>query len=538
MIRVIVADDEYKVCQLICQLIHWDALGMQLVGTASNGIEALQMIEAEKPDLVLTDIRMPGYDGMELLKRARLANPAMEFIIISGYSQFEYAQTAIRYGVSDYILKPVNEEALNATLQKVRQRYLEHQAQAEENREQKKQQVMDQARLRDTLWMDLELGQTSAVLEILNEKYRYHFEKGMFRVFLIQADIKDNKNLSEHYAENVMELLNSKLPGLFKKRVEPLCTDSEVFCRGRKAAGILNYKEEETAAVRNALEVLIGDLSKELHAFEYIRFHLAVSSAVSDTEKLSGCVTEAELAMGQRLCVRNSLFLEEIPENAKFNSDDLYKPFSVMVRQSLDLQDTEQIRRGVEQIHEGALAFHLNGVQMLRLVKDAYRLFLMSGVFQSEYHFEDRETREESFYRKAELCSSHENLFAYLAEVCRKNMEDACAWFNIEKMRPINQAKRYIKKHFSEGISLEEVSSEVGFSSSYFSTLFRKETGKTFLEYLMDVRIEEAKVLLRESKMTIEMVVKSVGVNDYKRFSKTFKKNTGISPKEYRNLYS
>lgn len=175
---------------------------------------------------------------------------------------------------------------------------------------------------------------------------------------------------------------------------------------------------------------------------------------------------------------------------------------------------------------------------MLRLVKDAYRLFLMSGVFQSEYHFEDRETREESFYRKAELCSSHENLFAYLAEVCRKNMEDACAWFNIEKMRPINQAKRYIKKHFSEGISLEEVSSEVGFSSSYFSTLFRKETGKTFLEYLMDVRIEEAKVLLRESKMTIEMVAKSVGVNDYKRFSKTFKKNTGISPKEYRNLYS
>ena len=209
MIRVIVADDEYKVCQLICQLIHWDALGMQLVGTASNGIEALQMIEAEKPDLVLTDIRMPGYDGMELLKRARLLNPNMEFIIISGYSHFEYAQTAIRYGVSDYILKPVNEEALNATLQKVRQRYLEHQAEAEENREQKKQQVLDQARLRDTLWMDLEQGQIPAELEALNEKYRYHFAEGVFRVFLIQADVKDNKNLSEHYAENVMELLNS-----------------------------------------------------------------------------------------------------------------------------------------------------------------------------------------------------------------------------------------------------------------------------------------------------------------------------------------
>ena len=93
---------------------------------------------------------------MELLKRARIQNPDMEFIIISGYSHFEYAQTAIRYGVSDYILKPVNEEALNATLQKVRQRYMEHQALTEKNLEQKKQQVLDQARVRETLWMDLE----------------------------------------------------------------------------------------------------------------------------------------------------------------------------------------------------------------------------------------------------------------------------------------------------------------------------------------------------------------------------------------------
>ena len=82
------------------------------------------------------------------------------------------------------------------------------------------------------------------------------------------------------------------------------------------------------------------------------------------------------------------------------------------------------------------------------------------------------------------------------------------------------------------------MSSAAGFSSSYFSTLFRKETGKNFLEYLMDVRIEEAKTLLRESRMTIEAVAKAVGVNDYKRFSKTFKKTTGSSPKEYRNLYS
>ena len=219
MIRVLVADE--KVCQLICKLIHWEELEMKLVGTASNGIGSLQMIEAEHPDLVLTDIRMPGYDGMELLKRARIQNPDMEFIIISGYSHFEYAQTAIRYGVSDYILKPVNEEALNATLQKVRQRYMEHQVLTEKNLEQKKQQVLDQARVRETLWMDLEYARIPQNMEALNEKYWYHFQEGKFRTFLIQADVKNNENLSENYADNVMELVNSKVPGLFEKLKRP-----------------------------------------------------------------------------------------------------------------------------------------------------------------------------------------------------------------------------------------------------------------------------------------------------------------------------
>ena len=240
---------------MICKLIHWEELEMKLVGTASNGIGALQMIEAEHPDLVMTDIRMPGYDGMELLKRARIQNPDMEFIIISGYSHFEYAQTAIRYGLSDYILKPVNEEALNATLQKVRQRYMEHQALTEKNLEQKKQQVLDQARVRETLWMDLEYARIPRNMEALNEKYWYHFQEEKFRTFLIQADVKNNENLSENYADNVMELVNSKVPGLFEKL---------------------------KSALKAGLENMISTLCMELHAFEYMRFHLAVSGEVQD----------------------------------------------------------------------------------------------------------------------------------------------------------------------------------------------------------------------------------------------------------------
>ncbi len=538
MIRVIVADDEYKVCQLICQLIDWEGLGMRLIGTASNGLEALQMIEAEKPDLVLTDIRMPGFDGMELLKRARTVKADMEFIIISGYSHFEYAQTAIRYGVSDYILKPVNKETLNATLQKVRQRYLEHKTLEEENLEQKKQQATAQARLRELLWKDLEEEQIPKELEAFNEKYRYHFKNGLFRIFLIQADVKDNQELNEDYVNNVMEVLNSKLEGIFNRHVSPLCIDSEIFCKSEGASAILNYSEEKDGKLLNALEALISGLSRELHVFEHIRFHLSVGHAVWSVAKLAECMKEAELAMGQRLLLRNNTFLSEIPESIEFDEDSLYQSFSEVIRQCLDLQKTEGIEKAVYELQASALSLGLNGSQMLSLVQASYRIFLLSSIFQEKFRFVDREAMEVRFNHESILCSNREMLFSYLAETCKKNIEEAVNWYEAEKIRPINQAKQYIQEHFAEPLSLEEVSAQAGFSSSYFSTLFRKETGKNFLEYLIDVRIEEAKKLLRKSGSTIEQIGKAVGISDYKRFAKTFKKITGISPKEYRKLYS
>ena len=107
MIKVVIADDEEKVCQLIMGLIDWESLGMRIVGVAHNGIEALERIKECKPDLIITDIRMPGYDGLELIRQTQEIKADVDFIIISGYRHFDYAQNAIKYGVGDYLLKPI-----------------------------------------------------------------------------------------------------------------------------------------------------------------------------------------------------------------------------------------------------------------------------------------------------------------------------------------------------------------------------------------------------------------------------------------------
>ena len=110
--RVIIADDEQKVCQLIYDLVPWENYGMTVVGMAYNGLDTLDLIKKQAPDLVITDIKMPGCDGLELIHRAKKQQEKIDFIIISGYRFFEYAQNAIKYGVSDYLLKPIKQEEL------------------------------------------------------------------------------------------------------------------------------------------------------------------------------------------------------------------------------------------------------------------------------------------------------------------------------------------------------------------------------------------------------------------------------------------
>ena len=115
MLKVLIADDEKKICRLIQMLVNWDELDMQLVGVANNGIDALRMVNEEKPDILITDICMPGCDGIEIIRQAREQKISMEVLIISGYADFAYAQSAIHYGVSEYLLKPIKQDELTAS---------------------------------------------------------------------------------------------------------------------------------------------------------------------------------------------------------------------------------------------------------------------------------------------------------------------------------------------------------------------------------------------------------------------------------------
>jgi len=130
--KVLIVEDEFRIGLMIKRLIKWDEIGLECIGLAENGEIALKIIEKEKPDIVITDIRMPKIDGLELISLVKQKNDYIRFVIITGYKEFEYAHKALRYGVNDYLLKPINEEELNKVLKRI-QAELSQKHEEEEN---------------------------------------------------------------------------------------------------------------------------------------------------------------------------------------------------------------------------------------------------------------------------------------------------------------------------------------------------------------------------------------------------------------------
>jgi two-component system response regulator YesN len=538
MIRVLVADDEKKVSQLICQLINWHKLGMSLVGTAANGIEALEMIKQKQPDLVITDIRMPGIGGLELVEQVKALNSNIQFIIISGYSQFEYAQTAIRFGVSDYLVKPIKQDVLNATLSKIKSRFDAIRQQELDQVHILEKQEEDKIRLRKLLWQEIVSGQADTNLNFINDTFHYNFCNGNFRIFCLSADVLNIDELNEPYATDVLKLLYENTVFSIDKHLKSSCSDLQTFLVDNRISGIVNYEPKYDQKILDSLSSFIYEYCSEHHIYEHMKFHMSISDKTTDISYLKTLIEQVDLVLGQRLFNKDNTLLTDIPLCPDIEKDQLLKQYSTELKHAIDLKDLKILDSTFISLKNEIKQKEMCGMQIIKIVEEAYHLFIITHNINSDFFFTHAESMEFDFSRKLSLCSSFDMLFDLLSEISRENMATAISQTDQDRIRPINKAKLYIQDNFAKPLTLEEVSAEAGFSPSYFSTLFRKETGENFSDYLMNVRVEYAKTLLRDSQIKIKDICANIGYNDYKRFTKKFKQLTGVSPKEYRDLYS
>jgi len=270
--KVIIADDEPKVSQLIMHLIDWDNLNLEHVATAHDGHIALELIKKHNPEIVITDIRMPGCDGIELIKRAKEFNPDIDFIVVSGYQHFDYAYNAIKYGVKDYFLKPLKKNDINVTLTKMVNNYAEKSMKEFYHQE-------DVARLKrdliESIYYDtLTVSIQEKSLNQINLDYGLSFTEGFYQALIIKPDFDYQYDLN-----GAMKIILDKISNIARQILKTLCSEIISVTLEDRIFVIINYKEDNKKQIRRAFNYIID----ESHLFRDVIKNLMISIGLGKT---------------------------------------------------------------------------------------------------------------------------------------------------------------------------------------------------------------------------------------------------------------
>lgn len=535
MLKILIADDEQKICQLIEKLINWPELGMEVIATVENGIQALEVIRAERPDIAITDIRMPGCDGLELVRLGKEENPGMEFVIISGYRHFEYAQTAIRYGVNAYILKPIKKDELTETLKRLAGKFRQETQQLSDEEQMKLTLKTDEGTLRQTFLSDLicrrNKERLTYSLERIRQEFHFSFIPDSFSMGIMKMDgrVLDDKENREFMAGKVRDAL-LRLLGDCVHEYEMTDADSFFYI-------LLNFEEKQWGNVRRQMKALLDEMRIQGGILKDIAVTMALGTVCKSLEELGGSLKNARLWIEERLMIGTGKLLEgEFTRQGDFSESSLFAEFNQKMSKALESLEVFPVRDAMIELKDGMLARSgITGHEILQMTKEVCNLYLF---FMKNYRIRIEEDFLESFLAGADNCASAPELFDYLIRRVTASYEKAARLKRQDENRPIRIVKQYMAEHYQEPLTLEQVSAIAELSPAYLSTIFKKDTGMTFLEYLSKIRMDTAKQLLKETNRTVADICKTVGYNDVRYFTKTFTKYSGLKPNEYRKLYS
>ncbi|MBD3920263.1 response regulator transcription factor [Paenibacillus sp. PR3] len=507
MYKVLIVDDEPSIREGMTTLIEWEDYGFEVCGTAANGREALAKADELEPDLMLVDIRMPGINGLELIERIREKGGDCHFLILSGYSDFDYAKKAIGFRVDGYLLKPVDEKELCESLARIRDRLIEE-------KEHKRQQESEVAWRGEQLIASVVTGTAG---DSLSEELwgpisqRLELDWTSFRVALIEAD------LSEDEESAGVGLLKSKWSRELDRE------QSFVFATEPYVGILLRADEQGEAQWHQELAKLLKD--------EKVPLFISVGGKVNSFLDVRLSYEQAMEGMRQRFVLGMGVIVQtdEAGENKQAIEPGELDSYADQLFLAMDIGNKDSAFRTVEAIAERMAEARLDEEtvksSMAQMASVAFNKLAAANpkTFTSAHSFAPIIS---DMIRQRSLQSLITHLNQAIEGTVRYSAEHSPETI-------IKQVEDFIRRHSSENLKLETIADLFNYNSSYLGKLFKTHTGEYFNTYLDKVRIEKAKELLAQG-LKVHQAAERVGYASVDYFHTKFKKYEGVSPSAFK----
>lgn len=531
MYKLIFADDEPLIRKNIEKIVPWTAYGYELIGCCENGHELLEMIEREVPDLVITDIDMPFVSGIEVAKQVKQMYPRTKIVFLTGYNEFEYAKKAIDFSVIRYILKPITAQEIKKVLSEIKE-VLDEEFNRNNDINNLKNFYKKNIVLMQNVFLNklLTMKEDKDTLELRLETLELHrLKSNRFQVAALVFDPGDKPNEWKEHEELQKFAVYNIIKEILEERnigyavVKDNCINF-ILCSG--SHNTENYEDE-----------FVQTLEEVLFCIEkYLGFtvNIGVGGIIHDLESIYVSNEEALAALGYRKIAGNNrlIYIKDIePHRTRgqsFEFDYVRKLLNVIKIGKVEdlehvykdmIQNLEQEKFTIEQTRFFLITLAFN------LLKEASRMGLdITSIFEIN--------KLKNLFDILEYQEIYETLYA----LCLKLLHSISNSRKNNYSAIVDQAIQMIEQDYKNSqLSLDVVCMSLHLSSSYFRAIFKKETGKTFGNYLTNIRMEKAKELMMTTKMKNYEIASATGYMDAHYFSYCFKKYYDMSPNDMRS---
>ncbi len=528
MLKVFLVEDETVIREGLRDKIPWEQYGYQFIGEAADGEIALPLIRKTRPDVLITDIKMPFMDGLSLSKIVSVEFPKMKIIIISGYDDFEYARQAIEVGVGQYLLKPITKQIMRKTLLDLKEK-IEQDMEKNDYQVQFQNEMHEYEQFSRRHFFEKMLEGELSVKDIYDEAAKLSIEitASCYNLMLFYLQEKSN-DLSRENMENFSRK-QDEIHHYFLRNPQYILFSFNVNCYG---VLIKSEKSQMTELVEQCINKVQQICMNEE---EYMEWYVAMGDPVERLSMLPECYQTVNHYFAYRFIV---------PSLHLLNRDTLANYLASHEEKDIEKVDSSKINQDIirdfltrgnsSDVHEFVESY-------LQSIKEAlksrmFRDYIILNIrFATISYLESIGASDFSFVNNQDMNMKPSDVYDYFVNMLESAILIRDKEIDYQSGKFLRKALDYIDKNYDkETISLNSVASQVEVSANYFSTIFSQGMQKTFIEYVTGKRMEKAKKLLQNTNHSSNQIANMVGYKDPRYFSFVFKKTQGLSPREYR----